>query len=219
MKSMSIDDLKKRLAKKKIEASGKKEDMVEALFIAAVQEDAANARQAELKSKSQQELKELLLRERLETGTKDQMIKTLLAHEAKCREDLKAFEVKVVEVATQQKDVLDSKTNAALKDMCAAKGLPVGGDKEERIERLVDEAQKDGDLDKIVCKNLRNKRKEELMCMDKPAVVQLCEKMCVDPLVKDIMVERIMMQENEGEDAIAMSDMEPAAKRARVSKK
>merc|ERR1711959_131627 len=215
LKSMSIDDLKKRLAKKKMEASGKKEDMVEALFIVAVQEDAANARQAQLKSKSQQELKELLSRQGLETGTKEQMMKTLLAHEAKCREDLRVFESKVVEVAAQQKDQLDDKTNAALKDMCSAKGLPVGGGKEERIERLVEEAQKDGDLDKIVCKNLRSKRKEELMSMEKPAVVQLCEKVNVDPLVKDIMVERIMMQENEGEGAIAMTDMEPSAKRAK----
>merc|ERR1712139_647221 len=219
LKSMSIEDLKKRLAKKKIEANGKKEDMVEALFIASVQEDRANARNTELKAKSQQELKELLLRQGLETGSKEQMIKTLLAHEAACREKLRAFESKVVEVAAQQKDQLDDKTNAALKDMCAAKGLPVGGGKEERIERLVEEAQKDGDLDKIVCRNLRNKRKEELMSMDKPTVVQLCEKMSVDPLVKDIMVERIMMNENEGEAAIAMTDMEPSAKRARVSKK
>merc|ERR1712072_972628 len=103
LKSMSIEDLKKRLAKKKIEASGKKEDMVEALFVASVQEDQANARQADLKSKSQQELKELLSRQGLETGTKEQMIKTLLAHEAKCREELKDFELKVAEVATQQK--------------------------------------------------------------------------------------------------------------------
>merc|ERR1719478_1217385 len=193
--------------------------MVEALFIAAVQEDQANARQADLKSKSLQELKELLSRQGLETGSKEQMIKTFLAHEAACREKLRAFESKVVEVAAQQKDQLDDKTNAALKDMCSAKGLPVGGGKEERIERLVEEAQKDGDLDKIVARNLRNKRKEELMSMNKSAVVELCEKVNVDPLVKDIMVERIMMQENEGEGAIAMTDMEPAAKRARTSKK
>merc|ERR1719355_573539 len=73
----------------------------------------------------------------------------------------------------------------------------------------LEEAQKDGDLDKIVCRNLRNKRKEELMSMDKPAVVQLCEKTGVDPLIKDIMVERIMMRENEGDEAIAMNDLEP----------
>merc|ERR1719316_675838 len=213
-KSMSIDDLKKRLAKKKIEASGKKEDMVEALFIAAVQEDKANARKTELKSKSQQELKELLSRQGLETGSKDQMINTLLNHETKCREDLKAFEAKVEEVASKKEEELDKKTNAALKEMCASKGLPVGGDKEERIERLVEEQKKDGEFDKVVSRELRNKRKEEIMAMDKKAVVQLCNKAEVDPLVKDIMVERIMMQESEGESTIAMADAEPAAKKA-----
>jgi len=60
IKAMSIEDLKKRLAKKGLEASGKKEDMVEVLFVAAVQEEAVAARQSELKSKSLQELKEIL---------------------------------------------------------------------------------------------------------------------------------------------------------------
>merc|ERR1711935_282686 len=41
LKSMSIEDLKKRLTKKGLESNGKKEDLVEALFLVAVQEDAA----------------------------------------------------------------------------------------------------------------------------------------------------------------------------------
>merc|ERR1719321_4961 len=212
LKSLSLEDLKKRAAKKGLEASGKKEDLAEALFLAVVQEDATKARKAELQSKSQQELKEICSRYGLELGGKEQMLKTLLAHEGKCRESLKAFDAKVDEVAEQLEEDLDKKTNAGLKDMCAAKGLPVGGGKEERIERPVDEAKKDGDVDKLVSKNLRNKRKEELMSMDKPAVVQLCEKIGVDPIVKDILVERIMMHESEGGAAIAMTDMEPAAK-------
>merc|ERR1719482_1223389 len=122
--------------------------MIEALFIAMVQEDSANARKAELKSKSQQELKELLSRQGLETGGKEQMINTLLSHEAKCREDLKSFEAKVDEVAARQEEELDKKTNAALKEMCSSRGLPVGGDKEERIERIVEEQTKDGEFDK-----------------------------------------------------------------------
>lgn len=215
IKSLSIEDLKKRLAKKKLEASGKKEDMVEALFLAAVQEDAANTRKAELKAKSQQELKDLLARNGLDTGSKDQMISTLLAHEAKCREDLKAFDMKVDEEADKRAKELEGKTNAALKEMCVGKGLPVGGDKDERIERIVEEQKKDGDLDKVVSMNIRNKRKEELMATEKLAVVKLCEKTGVNPVVKDIMVERLMMHESEAGSAIAMADGEPAAKKAR----
>jgi len=219
LKSLSADDLKKRLTKKGLDASGKKEEMVETLFIALVQENAVNARKSELQTKTLPELKEILSRFGLETGTKEQMVKTLLTHEAKCREDLKSFDIKVSEVAEEKGKELEARTNSDLKDMCGAKGLPLGGGKEDRIERLVDEAKKDGEIDKIVSKNIRNKRKEELMSMEKAVVVQMCEKTGVDPFVKDIMVERILMHEDEGEAAIVMTDAEPRAKRARVSKK
>merc|ERR1712139_424554 len=122
-------------------------------------------------------------------------------------------------MAEQKGKELEKKNNSDLKEMCAAKGLPVGGGKEERIERLVDEAKKDGDFDKVVSRNIRSKRKLALMSMEKSAIVQLCEKTGVDPFVKDIMVERIIMQEDEGTAAIAMTDDEPRAKRARASKK
>merc|ERR1712070_992113 len=217
IKAMSIDDLKKRLVKKGLEAGGKKEDMVEVLFLAAVQEEVVAARQAELKSKSLQDLKEITSRHGMESGTKEHMVKALLAHEAKSRENLKAFESKIGEAVSGFKGQLDTKTNAALKDLCAAKGLAVGGGKDDRIDRLVEEAKKDGELDKIVSASLRNKRKEELMSMEKPAVVQLCEKAGVDPAVKDIMVERILAQESEGGAAIAMTNVEaPPNKKARV---
>jgi hypothetical protein len=220
IKSMSLEDLKKRLTKKGLESSGKKEDLVEVLFLDAVQEDSINARQSELKSKSLQELKELLSRFGLETGAKEQMIKTLLAHEAKCRQNLKAFQAKIGEAVAQKKEELDTKKNAALKEMCAAKSLAVGGGKDDLIDRLVEEAQKDGDLDKVVSLNIRNKRKQELMSMDKAAVVMLCEKTGVDPAVKDVMVERILAHESEGGAVIAMTNIEaPAGKKARTSKK
>lgn len=220
LKSLSIEDLKKRLTKKGLESNGKKDDLVEALFLVAVQEAAETARQTELKSKSLQDLKELMLRHGLETGTKDQMVKSLLAYEAKCRENLKAFESKIGEAVAQKKEEFDTKKNDALKQMCAAKGLALGGGKEDRIERLLEEAQKDGDLDKVVSVNIRSKRKAELMSMNKASVVTLCEKTGVDPLVKDVLVERILSHENEGGAAIAMGNAEaPAAKKARLSRK
>lgn len=200
----------------------KKEDMVEALFLAVVHEDIAAARQSELKSKSLQELKELLSRLGLEPGTKEHMIKALLVHEAKCRENLKAFEAKIGEVVAQKKEELNTKTNAALKDLCGAKGLAVGGGKDDRIDRLLEEAEKDRELDKVVSINIRNKRKEELMSMDKASVLKLCEKTGVDPSVKGVMVERILSHESEGAGVIAMTNAEeprakrPASRRSRL---
>merc|ERR1719453_1894040 len=192
--------------------------MVDALFLAAVQEEAAVARQAELRAKSLPDLKELVVRTGLELGSKDQMVKALLAHEEKTRQNLKAFEAKVGEAAEVKKQQLETKSASALKDLCASQGLAVGGGKDERIERLVEEAQRVGELDKVVCQNIRNKRKEELMAMDKQAVVQLCQKTGVEPVVKEIVVERILAHESESGSAIAMTD-EPAAKKARVAKK
>merc|ERR1712139_370370 len=218
LKALSLDDLKKRLSKKGLEASGKKDDMVEALFRAVVQDDKENLRRTELKSKSQPELKEILSRYGLESGGKDAMIKALLAHEEKLRKELQAFDAKVDEAAEQRRKELETKTNAALKEMCSSKGLALGGDKDVKIERLVDEILKEGDLDQVVCRDLRNKRKEELMAMEKPTVVKLCEQTGVDAVVKDIMVERILMHQSEG-GVIAMADKEPPAKKARVSKK
>merc|ERR1719162_2184901 len=166
LKSISIEDLKKRLTRKGLESNGKKEELIEALFLAAVQEDGAKARESELKSKPLQELKEVMLRHGLETGSKDQMLKTLLAHEARCRENLKAFEAKVGEAVDQKKAELDAKTNAALREMCESKGLAVGGGKDDRIERLAEAAHTDGVLDKVVSMNIRIKRKQELISMD-----------------------------------------------------
>jgi len=174
-------------------------------------------RKSELSAKSQQELKELLSRNGLETGPKEKMIKTALEHEEKCRKDLKAFEDKVLEVVGQKKAELETQTNGALKDLCASKGLPVGGGKEERIERIIEEIQtaQQDELDRVVSRNLRSKRKEELMSMEKHAVLKICEEKDVNPLMKDILVERIISHEGEGEMAIAMTDDAPAAKRAR----
>jgi len=220
LKSLSIEDLKKRVTKKGLESTGKKEELVEFLFLASVQENAAFVRQSDLKSKSLQDLKELLSRVGLETGSKEQMIKTLLAHEAKCRENLKAFESKIGEAVEQKKQELDTKTNAALKEMCVAKCLAVGGGKEDRIERILQEVRQEGELDKVVSINIRSKRKHELMSMDKPDVVMLCEKTGVDPAVKNIMVERILAHESEGGAAIALSNTEaPPTKKAKASKK
>merc|ERR1719487_1298085 len=66
IKALSVEDLKKRLAKKGLGAGGKKEDMVDALLLASVQEEVLAARQTELKSKSLQDLKEILARHGME---------------------------------------------------------------------------------------------------------------------------------------------------------
>lgn len=104
--------------------------------------------------------------------------------------------------------------------MCAAKGLPVGGGKDDRIARIVDEARSNGELDATVSLNIRSKRKDELMLLNKDSLVTMCEQAGVDPFVKEIIVERIISHESEGGAAIAMIDEDaPSTKKRRLSKK
>merc|ERR1712187_619852 len=166
--------------------------MVEALFTASMQEEAVLARRAALKKMGVQELKDLLVHQGLEVGGKEKMIDTLLEHEAKCRAELQAFDVKMVEALARRKEELLSKSATELKTICAESGLAVGGGKEEKVERLIAEARHDNAIEKTVSFMIRSGRKEELLNMDKDAVLKICEKMGIDPTVKDIMVERIL---------------------------
>merc|ERR1719183_238654 len=132
-RAMSVEDLKKAVEKKGLEAS-KKEDMIEALFEASVEEEKGLARKSELKKMGVPALKELILSNGLEPGSASSMVETMLTHEAARRKELQAFEAKVSEVVAQKKERLDKKSLSVLKDMCAGKGLPVGGGKEEKVE-------------------------------------------------------------------------------------
>merc|ERR1719456_1313511 len=119
------------------------------------------------------------------------MVKRFLDHAAKVNDDLKAFDSGVAAAADERKAALEKKGNSELKDMCGEQGLALGGAKEERIERLLDEARKSHAFDGIVSKNLRLKRLEALKTMGKEQLLEICEELDVDPLMKEIMVERI----------------------------
>jgi len=176
--------------------------MIEALFEASVEEEKVLARKSELKKMGVPALKELILSNGLESGSASGMVETMLAHEAKRRKELRAFEAKVGEVLAQKKEQLDKKSLSVLKEMCASKGLPVGGGKEDKVERLLEEAQRDGEIDKVISTMMRDARKSELASIEKPDLLKLCENLGVNPFMKDIMVERILGYEEECEEPV-----------------
>merc|ERR1712192_77266 len=193
----SQDELKKLISRKGLEASGK-EKMIEALVLAEAQEEAVNARKAEVKAMGKEELAEILKSKGLKIDkSKDTMGKTLLEHEANLREQLEAFDRKMCEISAKKQEELELKTNSELKDMCIAKGLPAGVAKEDRAKRLVEAARKEGELDKVYIKTIRNARTEVLKAMEDPALLKLCNEIEVDPFVKEIMVGRILSHEVE----------------------
>merc|ERR1712070_80854 len=100
LRAMTMDELKKQLAKHKLDTSGKKEELAEALFLVKAQEDALVARKAELKVLGADKLKALLELNEIDVGkgTKaDGMVELFFAKEEKIREVARAYEVKVAE--------------------------------------------------------------------------------------------------------------------------
>jgi len=142
------------------------------------------------------------------------MVTTLLDHDAKLRKDLQAFNSKVGEIVAKKTEEFEDLTNPELKELCSEKGLALGGGKDERIARLVEQfAEAGGEIDAAVASLICENRKQDLLKMDKPNLLSLCAATGADPCVKRVMIERILSYEDE----VGPVD-EPAAKRARKAK-
>mmetsp|Transcript_138423 Transcript_138423/g.350860 ORF Transcript_138423/g.350860 Transcript_138423/m.350860 type:complete len:107 (+) Transcript_138423:2-322(+) len=106
--------------------------------------------------------------------------------------------------------------------MCAAKNLKLGVGKQERVETLLEDAQGSGEVDKAIAALNKEARRGELLAMDKAAVLEIGEATEVDLLVKEVMVERILLHEDEFGAAKGGEEDEEKkrpAKRARTGKK
>merc|ERR1711920_942536 len=121
------------------------------------------------------------------------MIERLLALEAKAREEARAQEEKVNSVVAEMRKDLNAHGNDALKELCRAKELALGGSKVDKIDRLLEAAKKRGDVEKVLEKKALDVRRTELLALDKDELFKLCQKKGVDPLVKEVMVERIIL--------------------------
>merc|ERR1711972_752992 len=137
-------------------------------------------------------------------------IDTFLAYEAKVSEEAIAYSAKIAVALAERKAALEGKTLAELKDACAAKELAQSGAKEALVDRLVEALKTDGEVDKILSVQARAARREELQATAKDALLKLCVALGINPLVKEVMVERILSHDEE-----AGSLVEPVAKKAR----
>jgi len=200
----SVEQLKKLLAKKNIDVPDKKDEMVKALVDADIQEEAASARKIELQSMGGEEISKILASRGLPAHkSKNTMVETLLTYEADIQKALKAYETRMIEVVGKKRDELYNKTGNELKEMCLANGLAGGVGNEGRVSRLLELAQKNGELDNILSKTLRRERKESLDAMDRKDLIKLCEDLNIDPLVKEVMIERLLSHEAESGEPVA----------------
>jgi len=219
LEGMTFDQLKKIASKKKLEVSGKKTDLVAVLADAGLREELAAARKEHLRSLSVESLQKLLQQNGLQvikTGKVDAMVDAFLAHETKIHEESRMFELVVDEVLAKRKQELDAETSASLKELCESKGVKVGVSKEERIERYLEAVRQGGDADAAAAVLNRDKRSAELFALDEKSLVGLCEEAGVDPLVKEVMVDRLLA--HEAEHGSAKDDDAPPAKKSKKSK-
>lgn len=219
LRAMTIDELKKAISKRGLETAGKKDEMVETLFRLCKQDEAVAARKVELKALSIQELKELAAAKGIPAGGKEKTVEALLAHEEKLHEELRAFDAKASEISEQKKEELEGKTNNELKELCEAQALKVSGGKEERVARLLEHAQQSGEIHGAVAKAARQVRRQALTSLPQEELVDLCAKLDVDPLVKEVMVERVLAHEAEHGKIEEADAKAPPAKKARTGKK
>jgi len=198
-KAMSIEELKKALAKKgKKDAAGKKDDLAQALFVLHMQAEEDAKKKTKLQAMGLEQLKKLAASKGLQIDTKkvDKMVDALLEEEARVREATAVYEAKLQEVLAKKKEDLEGKTGNELKDLCVSKGLPAGVGKEPRIERLLEEARASGEMDKILAAKAREARTTELLAEGIETLHKLCVQLAVDPLMKDVMIERLLAHES-----------------------
>jgi len=214
LRNKSVEDLRKLLTKKGRDASGKKDDLVESLMQAGIEEEAAVKRKVELRALEAGELKKMLQRKALEaSGKKDDMIEAYLAYEAAVCKAALAYNDKVDAVISESNEKWEQLSLADLKDLCISKGVAPSGTKEACRERLGEALRTSGEVDRTLTQRAREARRQQLRAQSKDEVLKVCAALEISPVVKEIMVERILTHEEE-----FGGTQEPPAKRARKTK-
>jgi hypothetical protein len=217
VQSMSVDELKKVLTKKGQDATGKKSELVETLMAITKQEEALAARRTKLRALGIDELRSMLTERNVKAPQKkDAMISAIFEHDERTQREVEAHKARAMEMEAKKKEELQGHSANELKDMCAAKGLRLGRNGDERVATLLEAARADGEIDRLVTAAMRDARKDELLAMDKEALKALCDPAGIDVMVKDVVIERILSHESEnGRVAVGAEDGKPPAKKAK----
>merc|ERR1711959_381993 len=89
----------------------------------ATEKEVMAERPKELKSMGASDMKELMLSNGLQTGTKEVMIKSLLKHEAKVRAAAREQKAKIRVIVIEKKQELENLSTPELNKLCNDKGL------------------------------------------------------------------------------------------------
>merc|ERR1719401_254400 len=127
--------------------------------VARIEKETAIARSKELKAMAVQDLKELLQKSGLETEKvkKEDMIKSMLASEAKARAEAREHEAKLRCVMEEKRQELEGTSVAEISKICASMGMECGRTtKEARVARILTQFVKDGGVEKALAKKAQD---------------------------------------------------------------
>jgi hypothetical protein len=153
-------------------------------------------RRKELKAMKIPEIKEMCRRQGLDQGSKGKMVESIIAAEAKGRDNVRRHKSNARDVVVKKREEFAGKTNNKLKEQLRAYALQTGGTKPEMVERLLITWQEQGEIEKVLAGMAFQTRKAELHAMDKTALYEMCCKRGVDALSKDVLVDRLLMHES-----------------------
>merc|ERR1719401_3067008 len=171
------------------EESESKEDAV-----ARVEKETVASRSKELKAMAKEQLTELLHKNGLDTEKvkKEDMIKSMLASEAKARAEAREHEAKIRGVMEEKRQELEGTSVAEICKTCASMGIEGARTKEERIARILTQFVKEGGVEKALARKAQEKRREDLSSMETPGLCDLCDRAGVDPYVAEVLAGRII---------------------------
>merc|ERR1712176_5944 len=172
------------------DCQGDAEDLAKAM-----EEELIADRTKELKAMVVSDIKELVKSKGLQTGLKTEMIESILASEAKARDEARAHAAKIKQVEANIKAEFANKTRPELMELCGAKGLKKGGSKDELVARVFEQAKAEGRVDEVMAGLALDARRQHLETLDKGQLQHLCDQKGVDPFIKEVMVERLLSVE------------------------
>merc|ERR1712014_54077 len=103
------------------------------------------------------------------------MIESILASEAKARDEARAHAAKVKEVEAGIKAEFETKAKPELMELCAAKGLKKTGSKDALVARVFEQAKAEGRVDEVMAGLVRDARRQYLQNLEKAELQKLCD--------------------------------------------
>jgi hypothetical protein len=211
--ALPVDKLKKLAKKHNLDDAGTKNDIIKAILQQDEQKAKADAKRQRLIAMGKEALCDLAISRGLKKGSMDVMVNGIMELEEKRRAELNAYESKLDDLMAKKKMEFEAMSADELKELCANKGLKLGTNKGDRVTSLISALREDDEVHEILEKKAREARKTALAAFEKPALLELCAELDVDPLVPQVMVELLFEYEIE-----SGSIEKPAVKKARVAK-